>query len=495
MNNLHLLLREGLSSLDETNRFHVVRIPEQVLPEPCRSNFARDGGTAIRDSRFHSSGGSIDGRLERGGLDSRIVQPNVVMLKEDRRCLHRDCSSPSVDLQSLVCPFPSSLNQSFHFLLHRHPSYRSRILLLPSSHRTVARRTHFPTPFRQFRFPESSPGFDPHSLNFVREEEPMRVDRPGFGVVVDPATFADPVDLGSVGVHSHPLCDALVFGTGRVGEEGLVRCDVLDEIGGKGVDFSGHEEAADHICGGRRTQVSMNTKKNKVGREGRVKRTAPVGLLSRRNPQMSLELTQDQEGIVIRLDDIIRLPESHSNRSLPRWIQRRFLIINRNRRVLSRPLKEPMRLSLVHIFDNVKNDDIVVHLHLEGDPPRVIESRSTEDEFELNILRGSPRSRVDGFRMTGVSRANELSSFVGGVDGEDTDEDVDGGERVGEGVGEGILFGAESTPGKWLLVVVEDVDEGGRKTGGEAAEEEEGEQDGEGLSGDPGLSEEGRAKR
>ena len=131
-----------------------------------------------------------------------------------------------------------------------------------------------------------------------------------------------------------------------------------------------------------------------------------------------------------------------------------------------------MRLPSIHILLDVQDDDIVERFHFECDSSGVIRSRSTEDELDLDVLHRFAGTGIDRLRMSSVSRSNEMSSFVSGVDGEYTNKDVDGGERVGEGVGEGSLFLTECSPGERLFIGREDVDDECGEGSDEAADEE-----------------------
>jgi hypothetical protein len=208
---------------------------------------------------------------------------------------------------------------------------------------------------------------------------------------------------------------------------------------------------------------------------------------------VTLKLGEDDERVVVRLDDVIRLLEPDAN--LPHSVDNasltRHRVVHRDGRVLARPLEVLERLPLVHVLLDIENDQVVEHLHFQRDPLCPLPPRPPEDELELDVLRRSTGSRVNGEGVFGVGEADGISTFGGGVDGEDADEDIDGFERVGEGVGEGSLFLTVLTPGRRFSIRREDIDEEGGEGGGEAAKEEEGEEYGEGLSGEPRLAKEG----
>lgn len=51
---------------------------------------------------------------------------------------------------------------------------------------------------------EAVGGLIPDSCSFRGEQKPMRVYGPGFGMVVHPASFAAPTDIGSLRMGFHP---------------------------------------------------------------------------------------------------------------------------------------------------------------------------------------------------------------------------------------------------------------------------------------------------
>ena len=163
---------------------------------------------------------------------------------------------------------------------------------------------------------------------------------------------------------------------------------------------------------------------------------------------MPFQLAQHQERIIVCLDDIIRLSKSDANTSH----SVRSLIIRRYRSILARPLEVRMRLASIHVLLDVQHDDIVERFHLERDPSSVIRPWSTENELDLDVLHRFAGTGIDRPGMSSVRRSDQMSSFVSGVDGEDTDKDVDGSERVGESVREGSLFLTECSPGERLFV-------------------------------------------
>ena len=75
----------------------------------------------------------------------------------------------------------------------------------------------------------------------------MRVDCPGFGVVVDPASFGDVEDGVTVRVETHPPGDELVFSAVDEGSDREGGGDVADEVEGEGVAFAAHEEVLDQV--------------------------------------------------------------------------------------------------------------------------------------------------------------------------------------------------------------------------------------------------------
>lgn len=143
---------------------------------------------------------------------------------------------------------------------------------------------------------------------------------------------------------------------------------------------------------------------------------------------MTLEFRQNDESVVVRLDDVVRLLEPDSD--LPNPIHNSRLaghrVVDRHRRVLARPRKVLERLPLVHVLLNIEHNKVVVHLHLERDPLRPLCPWSTEDKLELDVLRRPTGSRVDRERVLGVGETDGVTTFGGGIDGEDADEDVDG---------------------------------------------------------------------
>ena len=139
---------------------------------------------------------------------------------------------------------------------------------------------------------------------------------------------------------------------------------------------------------------------------------------------MTFQLTEHQERIIVRLDNIIRLPESNSYSSY----SIRSLIIRRYCSILTRPFEVRMSLAAIHILLDIQYDNVVESFHFERDSPSVIRSRSTENKLDLYVMRGFACSRIDSLGMSSVCRSNKMSSFVRCVDGEDSDKDVDGSE-------------------------------------------------------------------
>lgn len=143
--------------------------------------------------------------------------------------------------------------------------------------------------------------------------------------------------------------------------------------------------------------------------------TTPIRVLSRGQPQVSLQLAQDDERVVVSLDDVIDLFEPDSNFLLAAdAVAAR--VVHGHSRILVGPVEERERLALVHVLGDVEHDDIVKHFHLERDPLAPLGARPPEDEFDLHVLPRAARDGVDRFRVLGVRQPNRVASIDRGVD-------------------------------------------------------------------------------
>lgn len=141
---------------------------------------------------------------------------------------------------------------------------------------------------------------------------------------------------------------------------------------------------------------------------------------------MPFKLLEHDERILVGLDYVVGLFEADSDLATRRSRCAALSIVHRHGGIVRRPLEVLVRLAVIHILVDVKHDNVVVHFHLECDTVCNRLVRSTEDEFDLNVLRRAAGPRVDWLCVLGPSQANVIATFGLSRDGEDADKDGDG---------------------------------------------------------------------